>query len=81
MSPRRNLAELRGHLRVINVKCDRCKRFGRYNLEREIRKFSPNENLLDWVLRLTEDCPVRTTTPGECAAGLPDIARIAKRLR
>jgi hypothetical protein len=77
----RTLGQLRGHLMDLRVACPRCNRQGVYNLEKQIAQHGPETAIIDWLLGLTTDCPVRVATPAECAAGMVDMEKVLKRLR
>jgi hypothetical protein len=49
--------DLVGKLEVLNVKCDKCGRFGRYHLERWIERYDIDAKLFDWSNGITADCP------------------------
>jgi hypothetical protein len=51
--------DLVGKLEVLRVTCDKCQRDGRYILACLIRKRGPNAKLVDWIDKLTADCPKR----------------------
>jgi hypothetical protein len=75
------LGRLRGHLTELRVACPLCNRQGVYSLEKQIAQHGAGLAILDWLLRLTETCPVRAEKPAECAAGMVDMEKVLKRLR
>jgi hypothetical protein len=77
----RTLRQLRGHLTELRVACPLCNRQGIYRLEKQIEKHGPNLPILEWLLGLTVDCPVRVATPEKCGAGMIDMEKVLRRLR
>jgi len=49
--------DLLGKLTLVRVECSKCGRFGRYPLHRLIDQHGGNGTILEWLERLTADCP------------------------
>jgi hypothetical protein len=77
----RMLKQLRGHLTELRVACALCNRQGVYSLEKQIEQHGADLLILDWMLSLTTDCPVRAGNPEQCAAGMIDMEKVLRRLR
>jgi len=71
-------ADLLGKLTVLRVECAKCGRFGRYPLHRLIDQHGGNGTVLDWLDKLTADCPRRrdASISDQCHARCPDLPRV-----
>jgi hypothetical protein len=51
------LGDLEGKLAFVELRCELCERFGRYNVAALIERFGRNESVLNVRTELTTGCP------------------------
>ena len=70
--------DLVGKLGVLNVKCDKCGRRGRYMLARLIARYGIDAKLFDWSDEITADCPRKQAKNfnDQCSARCPDLPKV-----
>ena len=71
-------ADLIGKLDVLRVECEKCRRGGRYRVDRLVQQLGREAKLTDWLANITADCP-RKHSPGysdPCGASCPDLPKV-----
>ena len=69
--------DLVGKLEVLNIECDKCRRRGRYRLDRLIERYGVDSKLFD---REPEaDCPRKQAgnLNDQCGARCPDLPKVS----
>jgi hypothetical protein len=72
------LSDLIGKLDVVRLTCEKCGRDGRYILARLIRQRGRDAKLIDWLDKLTVECPkkIAQNMNDPCGARCRDLARV-----
>ena len=71
-------SDLIGKLDVLRVTCAKSERAGRYRLQRLIEERGRDAKIVDWLGKITADCPkkVARNWSDQCAARCPDLAAV-----
>jgi hypothetical protein len=64
-----------GKLTVLWVECDKCGRFGQYQVDRLVARYGIDAKLVDWTDEITADCPRKhaKNLNDMCGARCPDL--------
>lgn len=75
---RLQFSDIEGKTRMLEVRCDRCGRYGRYNVARLIATYGREAPIPLFVATLNGDCPNLHHTDHfkRCAPHTPDMYRI-----
>jgi len=72
--------DLVGRLDHLEIVCPKCKRFGRYLVQRLATEHGVDFKMPEWIGLMTRDCP-RRQSPGladACAAQCPDLLKLSR---
>ena len=69
-------ADLIGHLVVLRVECERCRRRGQYHVDRLIREHGRDKGIPDWLGGIRSTCARSGSFSDPCRANCPDLVEV-----
>jgi hypothetical protein len=70
-------ADLLGHFQMLNVRCVKCGRGGRYRVRALVRAIGLDGNIANWLSNLSVGCPRKNAVSfsDRCDVRCPDLTK------